>query len=64
MSLPDYLLEDDEREYFCEVCGKYVHTNARSSMCMDCRIDACDMYADEKISEGYFHKGRMRDDVC
>lgn len=60
MSLPDYLLEDDEDE-LCEGCG--MPFNDVGVLCMDCRIDTCDMYADEQISEGNFHKGRVLDDV-
>lgn len=47
MSLPDYLL--DEEDELCEGCG--MPFNDVGTLCMDCRADICDLYADEKISE-------------
>ena len=47
MSLPDYQL--DEEEDFCNGCG--MPFNDDGNLCMDCRADMCDMYADEKIQD-------------
>lgn len=51
MSLPDYLL--DEEDEFCEGCG--MPFNDTGTLCMDCRHDNEDLYADEKISERMVH---------
>lgn len=56
MSLPDYLLDEDDD--LCEGCG--MPFNDIGLLCMDCRIDTCDMYADDKISDETFHKRRMQ----
>lgn len=47
MSLPDYLLDDEDD--FCDGCG--MPFNDTGTLCMDCRADTCDMYADEKIQD-------------
>ena len=52
MSLPDYLL--DEEDEFCEGCG--MPFNDPGTLCMDCRNDNEDLYADEKISERRVHR--------
>lgn len=54
MSLPDYQL--DEEEDFCNGCG--MPFNDDGNLCMDCRADMCDMYADEKIQDRL--EGRRR----
>lgn len=45
MSLPDYLLDDDEHP--CESCGAPVCSGWRT--CLDCRIDEADQRADWAI---------------
>lgn len=42
MSLPDYLL--DEEDELCVGCG--MPFNDAGTLCQDCRIDTCDLYAD------------------
>lgn len=54
MSLPDYLLEDDEQ--WCESCGVIISKRFHF-LCGECRQDLEDAYADEKISEGNAYKG-------
>lgn len=60
MSLPDYLL-DDEEDDLCEGCG--MPFNGTGALCQDCMADTCDMYADEEISERHFHEGGILDDL-
>lgn len=48
MSLPDYLLEDDERE--CIACGS--KDVEYGSLCAECTRAISDRVADDKISEG------------
>lgn len=48
MSLPDYLLNDDEQ--YCEQCGAIISKRFHF-LCGECRADLEDAYADEKIQD-------------
>jgi predicted amidophosphoribosyltransferase len=47
MSLPDYLLDDDERE--CIACGS--KAVEYGSLCNECMRNIRDLYADEAIED-------------
>jgi predicted amidophosphoribosyltransferase len=49
MSLPDYLL-DEEDDRYCPHCDSLIERHW--AVCDRCRRELADMYADEKISEG------------
>lgn len=47
MSVADH--EIDEEDELCEGCG--MPFNDVGVLCMDCRSDTCDLYADEKLQD-------------
>ncbi len=47
MSVVDHEL--DEEDEFCEGCG--MPFNDGRALCQDCRMDTCDMYADEALQD-------------
>ncbi len=50
MSVPDREIEDTDGDH-CVECGEWMKS-AAFHLCVKCRCDIADMYADEKISEG------------
>jgi hypothetical protein len=49
MSVPDREIEDTDGDH-CVECGEWMKSSA-FHLCVRCRCDLADMYADEKISE-------------
>lgn len=51
MSLPDALLDDEEE--LCAECSASIRVTPHPyNLCVSCRADIADLYADEAISEG------------
>ena len=48
MSLPDNQLEDDDTRE-CRTCGGW--TTSRRGVCLSCRLDYVDLYADNMIQD-------------